>query len=180
MLTPEEKVEARHIAIHGTQNMLMSLDHDDPITYLLDTVFGLSSKDAASVLEVSPDAYRQRLSRVRTKIEAFTYAHCALVNADAKCRCDRQIPAVRFRKTRRPGQPSLAGSTNVAESTEAEKNVSDFMKLMNAAAVFRAHPQYQASEAIIPATRHPIAYPRKQSAAIFFDMTPIRLISAPK
>jgi predicted DNA-binding protein (UPF0251 family) len=83
MLTPEEKVEARHIAIHGTQNMLMSLDHDDPITYLLDTVFGLSSKDAASVLEVSPDAYRQRLSRVRTKIEAFTYAHCALVMQSA-------------------------------------------------------------------------------------------------
>jgi RNA polymerase sigma factor (sigma-70 family) len=155
VLTPEEKVEARHVAINCTQNMLMALDQEDRLTYLLDVVFGLSSKDAASVLEISPEAFRQRLSRVRAKLEVFVTGNCGLMSPEARCRCDRQIAAVRYRKKIQPAcQQSLAESMQTSEWEQAEQNFLDLVKLTEAAAIFRAHPEYRASEVMIPAIRN--------------------------
>jgi len=61
-LTPEDKLEARQVALGCTQNMLMALDRDQRLVYVLDIVFGLPSAQAAQVLAISPEAYRQRLS----------------------------------------------------------------------------------------------------------------------
>ena len=62
-ITPEDKVAARQVALGCTQNMLMALDREQRLIYVLDTVFGLPSKEAAEVLGISPDAFRQRLGR---------------------------------------------------------------------------------------------------------------------
>lgn len=153
-LTPEDKLEARQIAIGCTQGMLMALDRPQRLAYLLDIVFGLSSDAAAQVLEITAAAYRQRLARARAAIEGFAASNCGLVSDAAACRCARQLPAVRFAaaKTAPIAIPGLRLST-ASEWAAAERQLDAIVRMSDSAAIFRAHPDYQAPEAMIEAIR---------------------------
>jgi RNA polymerase sigma factor (sigma-70 family) len=153
LLTPEDKLEARQMALACTQTMLMTLDREQRLIYVLDTVFDLPSKEAAAVVGITPEAYRQRLSRIRTRMDAFMARSCGLANHEAACTCERQLPAVRY--TRKSG---LAGKAPVMalhtqEMQEAERHFAAFSRVSDAAAVFRAHPNYRAPEAMRAAIR---------------------------
>jgi RNA polymerase sigma factor (sigma-70 family) len=74
MLTPEDKLAARQVALGCTQGMLMALDREQRLAYLLDAVFGLSSEQAAAVLGIAPAAYRKRLQRARQALELLAAA----------------------------------------------------------------------------------------------------------
>jgi hypothetical protein len=121
--------------------MLMALDRDQRLAYLLDVVFGLDSQQAARVLEVTPVAYRKRLSRARAALETFMGGRCGLVAADASCRCARQLPALRAQ-----GGPS-------SNLPEARIHLDRLFAMGDAAAVFRAHPEYRAPETMVGAIR---------------------------
>jgi RNA polymerase sigma factor (sigma-70 family) len=151
-LTPEDKLEARQVALSCTQNMLMTMDRDQRLAYILDTVFGLRSRDAAEVLCVTPEAYRQRLARSRAKMDAFTEQTCGLVNADAACQCAKQLPALRHIR-QVPKSVASASATVLAihrsELVESERHFDSMLRMSDAAAVFRAHPEYR-----VPTTMH--------------------------
>ena len=151
-ITPEDKVAARQVALGCTQNMLMALNREDRLIYVLDTVFGLPSKQAAEVLGISPDAFRQRLARARAKLEAFTTSTCGLVNPDAACTCVRQLPAVKQRSATAVAPPSIV-AIHRSEMVEAERLFNAFVRLCDTAALFRAHPQYQVPAALHGAIR---------------------------
>ncbi len=51
--------------------MLQCLDADSRAIYILGTMFQLDSRAAAEIFEITPQAYRQRLSRIRKKWAAF-------------------------------------------------------------------------------------------------------------
>ena len=155
VLTPQDKAEARQLALGCTQNMLMALDCEQRLVYLLDTVFGLPSKEAAAVLGIAPPAYRQRLSRAKARLEGFVGQTCGLVNADAACRCERQLPALRHAAASAAHRPGGTAPIAIhrAERAEAERHFGAFTRLSDAAAVFRAHPEYQAPEALRGAIR---------------------------
>lgn len=59
--------------------------------YILGEVYELSDLEAASVLEIAPAAYRQRLKRARAMVIAFTQRYCGLVVCTAPCHCERRI-----------------------------------------------------------------------------------------
>lgn len=139
--SPEEQAAAREVALGCTQGMLMALDRDQRLAYLLDVVFGLESEQAAQVLEVTPAAYRKRLSRARAALHGFMGSTCGLVAQDAACRCERQLPALRAH-----------GGSGTA-LPEARIHLDRLFAMGDAAAVFRAHPQYQAPEAMVGAIR---------------------------
>ena len=147
-LTPEDKAEARQVAVSCTQNMLMALDREQRLVYVLDAVFALPSKEAAQVIGIQADAYRQRLARVRARLDGFTASTCGLRNADAACRCDKQLPALRH--------AAPAGAVKAApllqhraEREAAEKQLDALLQMSDAAALFRAHPAYR-----VPASLH--------------------------
>ena len=152
-ITPEDKVAARQVALGCTQNMLMALNREERLIYVLDTVFGLPSKQAAEVLGISPDAFRQRLGRARAKLEAFTSSTCGLLNPDAACTCARQLPALKqLRATGAAAPPSIV-AIHRSEMLEAERQFDAFVRLCDTAALFRAHPQYQVPAALHGAIR---------------------------
>ena len=152
-LTPEDKLEARQVALGCTQNMLMALDRDQRLVYVLDIVFGLPSAQAAEVLAISPQAYRQRLSRARAKLEAFAGQTCGHVNHAAACRCEQQLPAVRHVRASAAAPSPRTIAIHRAELTQAEMQFAGLLRIGDAAAVFRAHPAYQAPEALRGAIR---------------------------
>ena len=158
ILQPEEKLAARQMAVVCTQGMLMRVSRDERLAYLLDTVFGLRSDEAAMVLEVTPAAYRKRLSRARQVLEDFGRSVCGLVNAEANCRCEKQVHAVQvLRRT-----PSLQTSAHlinkqIAMSRSEQQQASDALdelgRMSDMAGVLRAHPDWQAPERMREAIR---------------------------
>jgi RNA polymerase sigma factor (sigma-70 family) len=147
-LSPEDKAQAHELALSCTQTMLMTLDREQRLSYVLDAVFGLSSNDAAQVLGITAAAYRQRLARARAALEPFMQETCGLVNPRAACRCDKQLPASRYAKA----NPAAAGQTVQLQSAQtwrmqraaraqAEQDFQDLVRLSDAAALFRSQAQ---------------------------------------
>ena len=155
ILTPEDKLAARQVALGCTQNMLLALDREQRLVYVLDVVFGLTSTEAAEVLAISPEAYRQRLSRARSRLDGFAASTCGQVICSADCQCERQLPALAHMA--QSGSPSKQPAPLVAihrrERDEAERQFDTLLRMGDAAAVFRAHPSYEAPEAIVQSIR---------------------------
>jgi RNA polymerase sigma factor (sigma-70 family) len=156
-LTPQDKLEARQVALACTQSMLMALDREQRLIYVLDTVFDFPSRDAAAVVGITPEAYRQRLSRIRARMESFMGRTCGLANAEAACSCERQLPAIRHvRGSERIGNlpvVALQGEALKEAEREAERHFAAFTRVSEAAAIFRGHPVYRAPEAMRAAIR---------------------------
>lgn len=152
VLTPEDKLAARQVALGCTQNMLMALDREQRLVVVLDSVFALPSKQAAEVLGLSAEAYRQRLSRARARLDAFAAGTCGLASSSAACRCEKQLPALAEAAARGvPVSPPLARSRH--ERDEAERQLGALLRLGDAASVLRAHPEYQAPDSMRQAIR---------------------------
>ena len=152
-LTPQDKLEARQVALACTQTMLMALDREQRLIYLLGAVFDLASKDAAAVVGISPEAYRQRLSRTRARMDSFMGQTCGLANAVAPCTCERQLPAVRHARQAGHGEKPKVIAIHLTEMRQAEQHFAAFSRLSDAAAVLRGHPSYQAPETMRSAIR---------------------------
>jgi RNA polymerase sigma factor (sigma-70 family) len=144
-LLPEEKLAAREMAVTCTQGMLMRLDRDHRLAYLLDTVFDLSSEEAAQVLEINAAAYRKRLSRARQSLEEFAQMHCGRVSAQAACRCEKQVHALgqlpASVKAKMP--PIQRLFQNDQEHQQAAQAFDQVMVMSDIAAVLRSHPDWQ-------------------------------------
>lgn len=156
-LTPEDKLAARQLALSCTQHMLMTLDREQRLVYVLDVVFGLASAEAAAVLSVTPEAYRQRLTRARARLGSFGVRTCGQVNEAAACRCERQLPArahlQKVAATTPSAQPPVLMALHPRERDEAERQFDALLRMGDAAAVFRAHPRYEAPDALVQSIR---------------------------
>ena len=152
-LSPEDKLAARQVALACTQNMLMALDREQRLVYVLDVAFGLASPEAAEVLAITPEAYRQRLARARAKLDHFAGVKCGQVNRDAACQCDRQLPAMAHAAALPGAQPVALVAMHRGERAEAERQFDALVRMGDAAAVFRAHPGYEAPTTMIQAIR---------------------------
>lgn len=144
-LGPEERLQAKQIALACSQNMLMTLDRDQRLSYILDTVFELNSQQAAAVLDISADNHRQRVARARAKLNDFTGSACGLVSETAACRCEKQVPAMRRQQAAGRSASSVV-AIHTAEMLEAERNLESLLRMGDAAHLFRAHPDYRAPE----------------------------------
>ena len=82
--------EARVACMTG---MLLCLDRRQRLAFILGEVFGVASEFGAEVMDVSPDNFRQLLSRARRDLYQFMNEKCGLVNAANPCRCKKKTRA---------------------------------------------------------------------------------------
>ena len=157
VLTPEDKLAARQVALSCTQSMLMALGREQRLVYLLDIVFHLPSTQAALVLDLTPEAYRQRLSRARAQLDAFTGNTCGLASDKAACRCEKQLPALQHLQRSGAPQSALLAAVQRSERAEAGRQFDALVRMGDAASVMRAHPEYQAPESLRGAIRAVLA-----------------------
>lgn len=80
----------RELKLSCTNVMLQCLDAESRCIYVLGTMFRLKSHVAAEILELTPEAYRQRLSRIRKKMASFLSEYCGL-SGSGMCSCRRRI-----------------------------------------------------------------------------------------
>jgi RNA polymerase sigma factor (sigma-70 family) len=130
-----------------TQGMLLCLDREQRLAFILGEVLELPGSEAAAILNVDEAAYRKRLSRARQRIEEFAQRKCGIVNPSNSCRCNKQaafgVKAGAIDAERRPlsTHPRVTGLSARVE------------QLRTLAAVLRTQPEYAAPEVFLERVR---------------------------
>ncbi len=73
-----------------TTGMLLCLDREQRLVFILGSIFGVSDTVGGELLEVSRDNFRQRLARARRDLQNFMQEKCGLVNTANPCRCAKK------------------------------------------------------------------------------------------
>src|SRR5256712_11913222 len=133
--------------ISCTSGMLLCLDREQRLTFILGAIFGVSDTVAAEVLEITPDNFRQRLARARRDLRNFMNDKCGLVNQANPSRCAK--------KTRAFIQAGYVDPENllfvrerIGEGREAAPQVYETINTLDGkcAEIFRGHPFYKAPD----------------------------------
>jgi RNA polymerase sigma factor (sigma-70 family) len=76
--------------ISCVSGMLLCLDREQRLTYILGAILGVSDTVGAELLEISSENFRQRLARARRDLHSFMADKCGLVNRANPCRCAKK------------------------------------------------------------------------------------------
>lgn len=86
----EEVILAKELKQSCTNVMLQCLDPESRCIYVLGVMFKADSRVCGEILGISPEAYRQRLSRIRKKVAEFLGQYCGLSKI-GKCDCQKRV-----------------------------------------------------------------------------------------
>lgn len=86
----ERAILAEELKLSCTNVMLQCLDAESRCIFILGTMFKLDSRIAGEILEITPEAYRQRLSRIRRKVADFLKEYCGEYG-NGSCHCANRI-----------------------------------------------------------------------------------------
>ncbi len=89
---PEDHVMLNELRVRCTMAMLLCLDRNYRVAYVLGDVLELDQSEAAEILDISAANFRQRLSRARKLVVDFTSRTCGLANHAAPCACVKRLP----------------------------------------------------------------------------------------
>ena len=146
-----------------TMGMLLCLDREQRLVYVLGQVFGVTDAVGAELLDVSRDVYRRRLSRARRDLHQFMDRKCGLVNQANPCRCARKTRAFIDAGFVDP-KNLLFASAHLTRVRELVPDVHEGVDALDAAyaAVHRDHP-FQTPPALAGAIRTLLRQPSFQS-----------------
>jgi RNA polymerase sigma factor (sigma-70 family) len=89
----EVQVWLEEAKIGCTTGLLLCLDREQRLIYILGDIFGVSDRLGADLLDMSRDNFRQKLSRARRDLQRFAQDKCGLINPANSCRCTRKTKA---------------------------------------------------------------------------------------
>jgi RNA polymerase sigma factor (sigma-70 family) len=143
----EKSLLAEEIKIGCTHAMLLCLDRNHRLAYIFGEILEMNGQQGASVLEISPEAFRKRLSRARQMIAQFMGKKCGIVNPQNPCRCGKRINYAK--ETRRIDPDHLLFADRMAlPQRSVRKIVKRLNQLQESSALFRSHPQFVAPETL--------------------------------
>ncbi len=91
--SPEAALLVDEARISCVMGMLLCLDREQRIVFLLGEVLEMGDALGAELLDLSRDNFRQRLCRARDQLGAFMQGRCGLINPANACRCVRKTGA---------------------------------------------------------------------------------------
>jgi RNA polymerase sigma factor (sigma-70 family) len=90
---PETQLLVEEARISCVMGMLLCLDRNQRVVFLLGEILETGDVLGAELLELTRENFRQRLSRAREQLGAFMLGRCGLVNPKNSCRCARKTGA---------------------------------------------------------------------------------------
>ncbi len=93
-LSIEEEISyqelSKEMRIGCMMGMLMCLNAEQRLIYILGDTFGIDHKLGAEVFDMSPQNFRVKLHRARKDLYNFMDRKCGLVNTSNPCRCPKK------------------------------------------------------------------------------------------
>jgi RNA polymerase sigma factor (sigma-70 family) len=142
-----------------TSGMLLCLDREQRLVYILGDVFAVTDVVGAELLDTTRDNFRQRLARARRDLHNFMNDKCGLVNPANPCRCAR--------KTRGFIQAGYVDPHNLlfardrlVKVREVVGAAADALATLDdrCADIFRQHPFHESPD-LVPALRRLLTTP---------------------
>ena len=145
-LTPEEELElkdyTREVKFRCTSAMLICLDREQRLIYLLGNSFGVDHNVGAEILDITPQNFRVKLSRARNELHNYMEYRCGLIKKSNPCRC--------VKKAKSALKMGVLNENNLILKSAYIKQIGDFVtekqdimtKVLDQkyVEVFRAHP----------------------------------------
>lgn len=137
--------------------LLLCLSRELRLAFILSEIIGVSNAEGASILELTPAAYRQRVSRGKRQVLGFLARQCGLADAENPCRCET-LAAWHVRKGYLdPQNPLFATHPCLPRrDSDAMGLVREVGRMAKAARVIRNHPDYTAPSAFVESMKRMI------------------------
>jgi len=145
-----QHIYVEEIMISCLQGLLLCLDREHRLAYLLVEVFDVSSEQGAAILEITPTAFRKRLSRARERIQDFLKRNCALINPDNPCSCQRYLISQGYME--RVAEKDLVFAEHpcrVKQEGRTVYRIKEMDELTRIATLYKQYPDFQAPSALI-------------------------------
>ncbi len=144
---PDVRLLVDEARIGCTSAMLLCLDREQRLIYILGEILGVTDAVGAELLEVRPDNFRQRLARARRDLHSFMNDKCGLVNQANPCRCARKTAGF-IRCGHVDPENLLFARDRVQRVREMAPSTADALATLDAryADVFRQHPFYESRD----------------------------------
>ena len=146
-----------------SSGMLLCLDREQRLVYILGGIFGVTDVVGGELLDISRDNFRQKLSRARRDLHSFMQDRCGLVNQANPCRCAKKTQAFMRAGYVDPANLLFAREHVIRVREVATKVHDDMASLDEAYAdVHRDHPFHSPPD-FVAAVRRLIDRPEFQS-----------------
>jgi RNA polymerase sigma factor (sigma-70 family) len=150
---PEAEVLTRELHLRCTEGMLLGLDRELRVAYVLGAIMGLSGEEAAEVLEVDQATYRKRLSRARERLFDFLREWCGVFAAENPCRCSRQVDSAIERGLLAPDDLYLSRQRVAPKPVTVARATDELLGLVRVAEVLRGPSAYLAPDTLVKGVR---------------------------
>ncbi len=147
---PERSLLRSEVRIACTQAMLLCLDREHRMAYLLGEILQMDGLEAAECLDVPAATYRKRLSRARQRVKYFTANRCGVVSESAACSCDARIGVATSSGRIDPKNLLFARHPVAAlRRGEAEAVVEAIGSVCDGGSLMRSNPTYAAPDTVL-------------------------------
>ncbi len=142
--SPEANLLVTEVMLACTSGMLLCLDREQRLTYVLGAIFSVSDSVGADVLEITAESFRQRLTRARRDLRNFMNDKCGLVNKSNPCRCAKKTRGF-IQEGHVDPNNLLFARERMSEVREAAPKVYEIVKTLDdqCAEIYRGHPFYK-------------------------------------
>lgn len=141
---PERDVLLEETRVGCMQGALICLDREVRIVVILAEQYGVTGKEGAFILDITPELFRKRLSRGKKSLQDAMVKNCGLVNPNNPCRCHKQAGArlknglidMTFVKKENASKGRAEAVTHLKELDEIDRTI----------AMYRRYPKYHTPE----------------------------------
>jgi RNA polymerase sigma factor (sigma-70 family) len=145
-----QNILVEEIRISCLQGLLLCLDREHRLAFLLADVFDVSSEQGAAILEITPVAFRKRLSRARERLREFLMKNCTLMNPDNPCTCERyMISQLYMEKVEEKDLVFAKHPCRLGSEGGAVNRIRELDELSRMAALYKRYPYFQAPAVLI-------------------------------
>lgn len=150
-----QKLFVEEVRIGCLQGLLLCLDREHRLAFLLVDVFDVSSEEGAAILEITVTAFRKRLSRARSRIHDFLTKNCALLNPGNPCKCGYHV-AVQL-NTDHFDEIKMIFANHPCRLRHGERPlnlVREMDELNQISVLYKRYPDFKAPAVFIESIRH--------------------------
>jgi len=156
----EQGLLVKELQLRCTLGMLLCLDREHRLAYILGEIFEVSSAQGASILTISETAYRKRVSRARARLRKCMEPTCRLVGEAQECNCVRHLAQGSSAEQRRLATLLAThplGVSALQPDAGLLAQARELGQLERVAAIFRSHPSFAAPDRLVLALKRLLA-----------------------
>jgi len=156
----EQDLLVKEVQLRCTLGMLLCLDREHRLAYILGEVFEVSSAQGASILTISETAFRKRVSRARARLQRFMGPNCNLVNESKDCNCVRNLDQSSSTEKQRLAKLLATFPLEVSAfqpDAGLLAQTRELGQLERVAAIFRSHPSFASPDQMVLAIKRLLA-----------------------